>query len=105
MLRYGPRDIGSRTCGPAVPNRWAGNQDCRIGDGDYAAISGSPSMTMTHRGAYLGIEPANVASTLRVMDFYRCESRRLIGNWVPLDHVDRLRQWGIDVLAKAGETG
>lgn len=62
-------------------------------------------MTMTHRGGYPGIEPTNVASTLRVMDFYRCESRKLIGNWVRLDHVDLLRQWGIDVLAKAGETG
>ena len=115
MLWYGPGGIGAshRWEGfqkdhripflRAFPDRWGGDDFCRIGDGDYAAVGGWPSMTMTHRGSYLGIEPTDVNSTLRVMDFYRLQDRKLIENWVLLDYVDLLRQWGVDILAKAEE--
>ena len=115
MLWYGPGGIGSshRWEGfqkdhripflRAFPDRWGGDDFCRIGDGNYAAVGGWPSMRMTHRGPYLGVKPTDVSSTLRVMDFYRLQDRRLIENWVLLDYVDLLRQWGVDILAKAEE--
>ena len=117
MLWYGPGGIGAsyRWEGfqkdhripflRAFPDRKGGNHLCRIGDGNYAAVCGWPSMTLTHRAPYLGIPPTNVPSTLRVMDFYRCRNDRIVENWVLLDYVQLLHQWGIDILARAAETG
>jgi predicted ester cyclase len=111
MLWWGPGGIGSnyRWKGfvrdhrdaflEAFPDRKGGNHYCRIGDGNYAAISGWPSMTMTHKGSYLGMEPTDKALTLRVMDFYRIAEGKLAENWVMLDYVDLFRQMGRDILS------
>lgn len=111
MLWYGPGGVGSnhRWDGfkkdhraaflHAFPDRKGGNHYCRIGDGHYAAVSGWPSMTMTHRGDYLGLPATGRALTLRVMDFYRCADGRIAENWVLLDYVDLARQMGHDILA------
>lgn len=117
MLWYGPGGIGStyRWEGfvkdhraaflQAFPDRKGGNHYCRIGDGDYAAVSGWPSMTMTHRGDYLGVPASGAPLTLRVMDFYRCDFTgprgRIAENWVCLDYGDLFRQMGIDLIARA----
>ena len=110
MLWYGPGGIGSnyRWDGfvrdhrapflHAFPDRRGGNHYCRIGDGNYAAVSGWPSMTMTHRGDYLGLPATGRALTLRVMDFYRCAHGRIAENWVLLDYVDLFRQMGHAIL-------
>jgi predicted ester cyclase len=110
MLWYGPGGIGStyRWEGfvkdhrapflSAFPDRRGGNHYCRIGDGNYAAVSGWPSMTKTHLGDYLGVPATGKRLTLRVMDFYRCEAGRIIENWVLLDYVDLFRQMGVDLL-------
>lgn len=110
MLWYGPGGIGSnyRWDGfvadhrdaflTAFPDRKGGNHYCRIGDGNYAAVSGWPSMTMTHRGPYLGLPATGRALNLRVMDFYRCADGRIAENWVLLDYVDLARQMGHDIL-------
>jgi predicted ester cyclase len=112
MLWYGPCGIGSNyrwegfvkdhraSFLNAFPDRKGGNHYCRIGDGDYAAVSGWPSMTMTHQGDYLGVAATGKALTLRVMDFYRCEDNRIIENWVLLDYVDLFRQMGVDLLGR-----
>ena len=119
MLWYGPGGIGSnyRWDGfvkdhrasflRAFPDRKGGNHYCRIGDGNYAAISGWPSMTMTHRGDYLGIEATNKALTLRVMDFYRCADGKIMENWVLLDYLDLFNQMGVDLVRQVpgGATG
>ncbi|MEM8851991.1 MAG: ester cyclase [Pseudomonadota bacterium] len=111
MLWYGPGGIGAnhRWDGfvkdhraaflEAFPNRKGGNHYCRIGDGNYAAVSGWPSMTMTHRGPYLGVPATDRALTLRVMDFYRCDRDRIAENWVLLDYVDLFAQMGRNILA------
>ncbi|MBM2576907.1 ester cyclase [Jannaschia sp. Os4] len=111
MMWYGPAGVGSNYTWDgfakdhrmpflhAFPDRQGGNHFCRLGDGPYAAISGWPSMTMTHRGAYLGVPATDKALTLRVMDFYRVGGGRIAENWVLLDYVDLMRQMGRDVLA------
>ena len=111
MFWYGPGGIGSnfrwegfvkdhrRSFLEAFPDRAGGNHYCRIGDGDYAAVSGWPSMTMTHGGRYLGIPATGRPLTLRVMDFYRCRESRIMENWVLLDLGDLVRQMGVDILA------
>lgn len=110
MMWYGPAGIGSnyRWDGfvkdhrapflTAFPDRKGGNHYCRLGDGDYAAVSGWPSMTMTHAGAYLGVPATGKALTLRVMDFYRCDGRQICENWVCLDYGDLFAQMGINLL-------
>lgn len=113
MLWYGPGGIGSnyRWDGfvqdhresflRAFPDRKGGNHYCRIGDGDYAAVSGWPSMTMTHQDDYLGVPASGKALTLRVMDFYRCTQGKIIENWVLLDYLDLFGQMGLDLIAQS----
>ena len=110
MLWYGPNGVGSnfrwegfvkdrrKSFLEAFPDRKGGDHYCRIGDGNYAAVSGWPSMTMTRKGDYLGIRATNRQLTLRVMDFYRCEARKIIENWVFLDYGNLFSQMGIDLF-------
>ena len=112
MLWYGPGGIGSnyRWSGfakdhrtaflVAFPDRVGGDHYCRIGDGNYAAVSGWPSMTMTHGGDYLGIAATGRSLTLRVMDFYRCAGGKIMENWVLLDYIDLFRQMGVDLIER-----
>ncbi len=112
---YGPGGIGSTVSWPgfvdhhrapflrAFPDRKGGNHYCRIGDGAFAAVSGWPSMTMTHRDTYLGVPATDKALTLRVMDFYRCENGLIAENWVLLDYIHLLEQMGVDAIAQAAE--
>ncbi|WP_316015866.1 ester cyclase [Roseobacter sp. HKCCA0434] len=114
MCWYGPGGIGSTTTYPgfdahhrvafltAFPDRVGGNHYCRIGDGAYAAVSGWPSMTMTHRAPYLGQPGDGRALTLRVMDFYRCADSQIAENWVLLDYIDLFAQMGRDLIAERG---
>ena len=113
MLWYGPGGIGScyRWEGfnkdhriaflKAFPDRKGGDHYCRIGDGDYAAFGGWPSMTMTHQGDYLGVPATGKALTLRVMDFYRCATGKIMENWVFLDYLDIFKQMGVDLIARS----
>lgn len=113
MLWYGPGGIGSNYTYPgfdkdhrvpflkAFPDRKGGNHYCRIGDGPYAAVSGWPSMTMTHQGDYLGVPATGRALSLRVMDFYRCTEAQIAENWVLLDYVDLFSQMGVDLIARS----
>ncbi|MDU8910837.1 ester cyclase [Aestuariicoccus sp. MJ-SS9] len=106
MFWYGPAGIGSnfRWDGfvqdhrasflHAFPDRKGGNHYCRIGDGQYAAVSGWPSMTMTWQGDYLGLKADGRALTLRVMDFYRLSGNQIMENWVTLDYGDLYAQMG-----------
>jgi predicted ester cyclase len=110
MMWYGPAGIGSNFRWEgfvkdhrepflrAFPDRKGGNHYCRIGDGNYAAVSGWPSMTMTFQGDYLGARADGRPLTLRVMDFYRCTDTQIAENWVFLDYVDLFAQMGIDLL-------
>jgi predicted ester cyclase len=117
LMWYGPGGIGSTTGWDgfvdhhrasflgAFPDRKGGNHYCRIGDGSYAAVSGWPSMTMTHLGPYLGVAPTGRAMTLRVMDFYRCTDRKIAENWVLLDYIDLLNQMGRDPISDSNRLG
>lgn len=116
MLWYGPGGIGANFgyAGfqrdhrvpflTAYPDRIGGNHFARFGDGSYVASGGWPSMTMTHRGHYLGVAPTGLALTLRVMDFWRvADDGRIAENWVLLDLLDLFLQKGRDLLNEAAE--
>jgi predicted ester cyclase len=110
---YGPGGIGSarghgdyeRTHqGPflaAFPDRIGGNHKCRIGDGDYVASTGWPSINATHSGdSWLGLPATGKRITMKVMDFWRRDGELLAENWVFIDMIDLLEQIGVDVFAR-----
>ena len=113
MLWYGPAGVGSnfqwsgfvkdhrQPFLEAFPDRKGGNHYCRFGDANYAAVSGWPSMTMTHQGEYLGVPATGKALTLRVMDFYRIADTRITENWVTLDYGDLFAQMGVDLIERS----
>ena len=111
MLWFGAGGVGANFTYPgfdrdhripfltAFPDRIGGNHFCRFGDGDYVCSGGWPSMTMTHRGPYLGVAATNRPMTLRVMDFWRVADGSIRENWVLLDLPDLLAQMGADLFA------
>lgn len=84
-----------------VPDRVGGNHVCRIGDGDYVASGGWPSISATSSGApWIATEfPSGKRLTMRVMDFWRREGNLLKENWVFIDIPNVFKQFGIDVFS------
>jgi hypothetical protein len=108
---YGPGGIGSARGhadyerahqGPflkAFPDRIGGNHKCRIGKGAYVASTGWPSINATHLGDdWIGIAATGKRITQRIMDFWRRDDDMLVENWVFIDMIDLLSQFGIDLL-------
>ena len=87
----------------AFPDRVGGNHVARIGERNYVASTGWPSITATHSGGgWLGLAPTGRRITMRVMDFWRRDGDRLAENWVMIDIPDLLAQLGLDVFARTG---
>lgn len=116
MMWYGPAGIGT-TKGlkgfqdnhqipflKAFPNRGvleAHEMDSytNIADGNYSCHFGFPVMNGKHTGdGWLGLKASNQDFTIRVMDFWRREGDRLKENWVFIDMIDLLAQFGVDVF-------
>jgi predicted ester cyclase len=108
---YGPGGIGSARGhadyerahqGPflnAFPDRIGGNHKCRIGEGTYVASTGWPSINATHLGDdWIGIPATNKRITQRIMDYWRRDGDMLAENWVFIDMIDLIAQFGIDLL-------
>ena len=59
------------------------------------------SIYATHNGDdWMGIPATNKKITMRVMDWWRREDNLLVENWVFIDKIDLLHQFGIDVFEK-----
>lgn len=113
---FGPAPIGS-FCGhadyerghqrpflTAFPDRKGGDHKCRIGERDYVASTGWPSVRATHSGGgWLGLAPTGKRIEMRVMDFWRREATLLAENWVFIDIPHLLLQMGVDVFARMAE--
>jgi predicted ester cyclase len=83
----------------AFPDRIGGNHKCRIGEGAYVASTGWPSINATHLGDdWIGIPATGKRITQRIMDYWRREGDLLAENWVFIDMVDLVAQFGIDLL-------
>ena len=74
-----------------------GTIDIEVADNNWVAATGT--ITGTHRGDWFNIPPTGRRVEMRYSDFWRIESGRLAENWVMIDHVDLLRQLGVDPLA------
>lgn len=114
FMWYGPAGIGSCMGHSAYrrdhqspflnafPDRIGGDHKARLGDGNYVASTGWPSVRATHLGGgWLGIAPTGRKVGMRVMDFWRRDGDLLAENWVMIDILDLLNQMGVDVLARA----
>ncbi|MCU0884240.1 MAG: ester cyclase [Beijerinckiaceae bacterium] len=112
MLWYGPAGIGSnrrlkgfqdfhqRPFLTAFPDRRGAPNKVRIGDGDFIASRGWPSLEMTHTGPWLGHPATGRAITMRVMDWWRREGDWLAENWVYIDIPHVFGQFGRDLFAE-----
>ncbi len=85
----------------AFPNRKGAGHYVNIGDGNYSATSGWPSVRGRHLGGnWLGTSPTGKEIEMRVMDFYLREGELIRENWVPIDIAHVLLQMEIDIFAK-----
>ena len=115
FMWYGPAGIGS-TRGlrgfedyhqipflVAFPDRGGSEQGhfIRIGDGYFAVTGGWGYLQATHSGGeWLGLPPTGKRIKMRVMDFYRCDDKTIVENWVPMDVPHILLQMGVDVFGR-----
>ena len=111
---YGPGGIGTTRGlaefqayhqGPflsAFPNRTAPAQKAWLAEGNYACVTGWPSVTGTHKGDYLGTPATGREVGMRVMDFWRREGDLLAENWVLIDMPDLFLQLGVDLFSRQG---
>jgi SnoaL-like polyketide cyclase/SnoaL-like domain len=112
MMWYGPCGIGTtraisgfeehhqRPFLTALPDRKGGHHRVRLGEGNFAASTGWPSIHATQRGPYLGVPASNKAVTMRVMDWWRADAGLLVENWVLLDLPHFFLQLDVDILAR-----
>ncbi|HYC05005.1 MAG TPA: ester cyclase [Azospirillaceae bacterium] len=118
MMWYGPAGIGTarglkgfqdchqRAFLKAFPDRKGGNHKARLGEGNYVASTGWPSIRATHTGGgFMGCPPTNKPITMRVMDFWRREGDWLRENWVFIDLIELLLQMEVDIFARLREGG
>ena len=113
MMWYGPGGIGSTRAIAgferyhqqpfltALPDRKGGHHRVRLGEGDYIATTGWPSIHATHNGPYLGVPASGRPVTMRVMDWWRAEAGLLAENWVLIDLPHFFLQLDVDILARA----
>jgi len=65
-------------------------------------VSATGFLSGTHRGEWLGLAPTGRPMRMRFSDFWSVRDGKLAENWVMVDHVDVLRQLGVDVMERAG---
>lgn len=72
----------------------------RCGDGGFAVTAGWPSLYGTHTGGgWLGVPPSGRQVEMRVADWYRIDHNdKIIDNWVAIDTLHLLDQFGLDVF-------
>ena len=80
----------------AFPDYHAKN-DIEFADENWVAATGF--LTGTQRGEWLGMQPTNKPMRMRFSDFWSVKDGKLHENWVMVDHVDVMRQLGVDLLA------
>jgi predicted ester cyclase len=111
FMWYGPAGIGT-TRGidgfqeyhqnpflEVFPDREVGHHVSRIAEGEYCASTGWPAVVGTHTGSgWLGLPATDSDAELRVIDVWRREGDLLAENWVFIDMIDLLDQFGIDVF-------
>ena len=79
----------------AFPDYHAKN-DIEFANDEWVAATGF--VTGTQRGEWLGLAPTNRPMRMRFSDFWSVRDGKLAENWVMVDHVDVLRQLGVEIM-------
>lgn len=116
FMWYGPAGIGTSRGldgfrahhqGPFLrgfPKRGVDRTKSLIAEGPYVATGGWPHMTASHLGGgWLGLPPTGREVKMRVMDWWRREGDRLAENWVSIDILHVLDQFGLDLFEQMRE--
>lgn len=61
-------------------------------------VSATGFLTGTHRGEWMGFAPSNKFMRMRFSDFWSIRDGKLHENWVMVDHVDVMRQLGVELM-------
>ena len=70
-----------------------------MADENWAYATGY--LTGTHQGEWLGIPATGKPVKMLFSDFWLIKDGKISENWVMVDHVEVLRQIGIDAFAQA----
>ena len=81
----------------AFPDYFARN-DIEVADDNWVSATGF--VTGTQRGEWMGLPPSGRPMRMRFSDFWSVKDGLLHENWVMVDHIDVLRQLGVDVAGK-----
>ena len=112
MLWWGPAGIGAtytieryakQHSGPfraAFKDRRPNGHQCRLAEGHFGGFFGWPSLTLTHKGGFMGLPGTDQPADMRVIDIYRRDGDRLAENWVFIDILHWLNMQGVDVLTR-----
>ncbi len=80
----------------AFPDYFAKN-DIEVADENWVSATGF--LTGTQRGEWMGFAPSNKPMRMRFSDFWSVKDGKLHENWVMVDHVDVMKQLGVDLMA------
>lgn len=72
----------------------------RLGEGHFGGFFGYPSLTLRHRGGFLGLPGSDTPADMRIVDLYRREGDKLAENWIFIDIPHFLMMQGVDVLGE-----
>lgn len=82
----------------AFPDYHATN-DIEVADENFVSATGF--LTGTQRGEWMGFPPSNKFMRMRFSDFWSVKNGKLQENWVMVDHIDVMRQLGVDLMGGA----
>ena len=80
----------------AFPDYFAKN-DIEVADANMVSATGF--VTGHQRGEWLGFAPTGKFMRMRFSDFWSVKDGKLHENWVMVDHVDVMKQLGLDLMA------
>lgn len=95
------RNTYLRSGDPELDQKVSGHY-ARFADGNYVASGGWPSHGGFLANDWLGVRAQGQMFTVRVADIWRRHGDLLMENWVFVDLVDMLLQFGVDVFERAG---
>mgnify|MGYP001823127593 FL=1 len=86
----------------AFPDRAVQDLDNLFAEGDYTCGTGWAGVHATHKGQYLDCPATGKRIVVNGLDYWRRQGNQFIENWVFVDMVHLFRQFGVDLLARAG---
>lgn len=76
----------------------------RVGEGNFGAFFGYPSLTLHSKGGFLGLPQSDIAADMRIVDLYRRDGDKLAENWIFIDIPHFMNMQGVDILAELGRS-